>query len=97
MDNRSVKNVVIFISGTGTNAEKILDAVQIKYLAKYNFIVFTDKLNSNAKFIARKYRCIYLHNYLEEFYKKHNKTRTSILQKDGFHIRSLWTESVKNN
>ncbi len=90
-------HVAIFISGSGTNAEKILD-----YWCNYDTdcydikLIFTDRPNtSNAKKLSVKFNIRLIENDIKAYYTKQGCNRVTIGTPEGKKIREEWTNGIR--
>ena len=95
--NRNERHIAIFLSGSGTNAEKILEYWQKNATeTSCHFILFTDRPEgSNARIIAKKYNLELLENDIKLFYKQRKCNRVTLTTSIGRQIREEWTEAVR--
>ncbi len=96
--HRSFPHVAIFVSGSGTNAEKILNH-WCKYDKDYYAVklIFADRPNvSNAKKLAEKFNLRYVENDIKAYYAKRGCNRVSIGTPEGKKIREEWTNSIRD-
>ena len=94
---KSIQNAAIFISGRGTNAEKVLESI-----ARQNnpfwfpSVIITDNpLSSRASEIALKFGIPLIENDIKQFYKDRGEERVSLLTKGGREIRQEWTDNLR--
>lgn len=87
----------LFISGSGSNAEKILEFQQKKCNSSWKAVVIvTDNpLKSRATEIANKYNlpCVALD--IRQFYNDRGESRVSIMSEKGRIIREEWTAELR--
>ena len=77
-DGSSVPSAIIFMSGSGTNAEKLLESPDHGKLWKCSAIV-TDRVKGcRAKEIAEKFRIPYILYDIFQFYKDHGLETISV-------------------
>jgi len=90
-------NVAIFLSGTGTNAEKILNSWHRSgEMKRYRIVIFTDRpTTSRAKQLSESFGLPYVANDIKEFYKKNEYPQVPIATPDGYRFRENWTNSVR--
>lgn len=80
------------MSGTGSNVNKILERVYVRFKSKFKFFIFTDALESRAYEISLKYRDVgFLYLDMKNFYSERGYSSTSLLQTNGFVIREQYT------
>jgi len=95
LDNKQFYNAAIFISGTGTNAEKILSKYNSskKWIPK---VIVTDNPKmSKALEISEKYNIPIIINDIKEFYLKHDLNSISLSTIHGLEIREKWTNELR--
>lgn len=88
-------NCVIFMSGSGTNARRVIESMN----EDSSFVVLalvTDAPNTSAALeIGNEYSLPVVSNDIREFYKKHGKDRVSIRDEEGQRIREMWTNDLR--
>jgi folate-dependent phosphoribosylglycinamide formyltransferase PurN len=91
------QNVVIFMSGSGTNAENVLEYVSNrKPKAWIPSVIVTDApKKSRASEIALKYNIPLIEHDIKLFYKKNGEKRVSLLTEKGREIRQKWTAELR--
>ncbi len=84
------------MSGSGTNAEKVLD-FQKKTSAKWlpAVIITDDPERSRAAEIAKAYALPLLEFSIRDFYRRHGEDKISLASENGRRIRALWTEALR--
>lgn len=88
----------IFLSGSGTNAEKILSqfhdpAVHRGWVPK---VLVTDRpKTSRARVIAEKYGLPLIEHGLAAFYRRHGLDSVSLATEEGRRVRGLWTLALQ--
>lgn len=89
--------VAILMSGSGTNAEKLLESLKHPRFNTWTpSVIFTDApKTSRAEAIAQKYHIPYVSSDIREFYNQHGEKRVSLATERGREIRQLWTEHVR--
>jgi folate-dependent phosphoribosylglycinamide formyltransferase PurN len=94
---REIPHAAIFMSGSGSNAEKLLDSINKKRGGAWDAsIIFTDApLKSRASKIAEDYKIPYFELDILDFYKKRGETKVSLATGKGREIREEWTEEVR--
>ena len=94
-DGSSVPSAIIFMSGSGTNAEKLLESPDHGKLWKCSAIV-TDRVKGcRAKEIAEKFRIPYILYDIFQFYKDHGLETISVATERGLEVRNLWTDALR--
>lgn len=84
------------MSGSGSNAEKVLD-FQKKTSAKWlPAVIITDAPErSRAAEIAKNYDLPLVALSIREFYRQHGENKISLASENGRRIRELWTDSLR--
>lgn len=87
----------IFLSGSGTNAEKLLSRVRSgnapAYIPK---VLVTDRpKTSRAREIAQKYSIPLLEHGILDFYRAHGLEKVTIATEEGKKVRDLWTDALR--
>ena len=98
LPQKKIQNAAIFISGSGTNAENILNlASKNRDLHWKPTVIITDApLKSKAKEIAEKYKIPFIEHDIKQFYNNNGEKRVSILTDKGREIRKNWTDKLRN-
>ena len=87
----------LFLSGNGSNAEKILEHVHAAgekspWIPK---LLVTDRpKTSRAREIAQKYNIPLLEHPIASFYRAHGCEQVSLATEEGRRLRDLWTEEL---
>ena len=86
----------IFMSGNGSNAEKVLD-FQKKSSVKWlpSVIITDDPERSRAAEIAANYDLALVELSIREFYRHHGEDKISLFTENGRRIRKLWTDALR--
>lgn len=87
----------IFLSGNGTNAEKILQHFQSPSIIRHWIprVLVTDRpVSSRAGIIAEKYGLPLIEHGLAAFYRQHGLEKTTLATEEGRRIRRLWTTAL---
>ena len=96
-DENKVAKIAIFLSGSGTNAEKILE-YQKELKASANFetqVLVTDCPKSSRTYeIAEKFELPVIALGLKDFYKEYGLESTSLCSTKGREVRQLWTAKL---
>ncbi|HJO94585.1 MAG TPA: hypothetical protein QF753_14395 [Victivallales bacterium] len=97
LPEKEIENAAIFISGSGTNAENILNLKEENKNSNWKpCVIVTDApLKSRAKEIADKYKIPFIVHDIRQFYKNNGETRVSILTDKGREIRKKWTDELR--
>lgn len=95
--NREIPHAAIFMSGSGSNAEKLLESINSKEGKSWDAsMIFTDApLKSRAAKIAEDYKIPYFELDILEFYRKRGETKVSLATEKGREIREEWTKEVR--
>jgi len=90
-------SAAIFMSGSGSNAEKLLDSIRDEEIAPWKAaLIFTDaSLKSRAAEIARNYRIPLVELDILEFYRQRGETKVSLATENGRRIREEWTQEMR--
>ena len=93
----SKPNVAIFLSGSGTNAEKLLESLENpKYNTWNPSVLVTDNPNkSRASEIAKKYSLPVVELDIRVFYQERGLKTTSLATEEGRKVREEWTDSLR--
>ena len=84
------------MSGSGSNAEKLLESIKRGGNSWEASMIFTDApLKSRAAKIAEFYKVPYFELDILEFYRKRGETKVSLASEKGRKIREEWTEEVR--
>ena len=94
-DGDSVPSAIIFMSGSGTNAEKLLESQECGKLWKCSAIVTDRTKGCRAKEIAERFNVPYVLHDIFEFYKAHGLETISIASERGMEVRELWTDALR--
>ena len=82
----------IFLSGSGSNAEKVLE-VRKNWTAA---VIVTDAPEkSRAAEIAARFELPLVEFSIREFYREHGEKRVSLATENGRRIRELWTDGLR--
>ena len=89
--------IAIFMSGSGSNAEKILDFYNKNKCTTWRpQVIVTDNPNaSRAAEIAEKYTIPLVELDIRKFYRERGETRVSLFSEKGRGIREEWTEELR--
>lgn len=87
----------IFMSGSGTNASRILEHLDSIQHRPYDIVVVvTDRPHrSNAQRIAEERQIPLIANDIQHFYAEHGCPRVTIATPEGRQIREAWTDAVR--
>jgi folate-dependent phosphoribosylglycinamide formyltransferase PurN len=94
---RETPHAAIFMSGSGSNAEKLLDSIADGENKSWNAsMIFTDApLRSRAAKIAENYKIPYFALDILEFYRRRGETKVSLATEKGRKIREEWTDEAR--
>ena len=95
--NKTQRQVVIFLSGEGTNAEKVLDYWWKDRSELFHRVaLFTDRpTSSRARTIADKFNLPLIENDIKRFYLERGSGRVTLATSIGRQIREEWTVAVR--
>ena len=95
-DIKKMSHGAIFMSGNGTNAEKVL-AFHKKTAGKWlPSVIITDAPEkSRAAEIATEYDLPLIELSIREFYRRHDENKISLASENGRRIRELWTAALR--
>ena len=88
-------NLAIFLSGSGSNAEKLLANDQVRSAANPVVLVTDAPEKSRAAEIAAKYDLPVVEFSIRSFYRQHGLPNTSLATEAGRQVRELWTEELR--
>ena len=94
-DGSSVPSAIIFMSGSGTNAEKLLESPDHGKFWKCSAIVTDRTRGCRAKEIAEKFGIPYILHDIFQFYKDHGLETISVATERGMEVRNLWTDALR--
>ena len=90
------KKTVIFMSGSGTNAEALLEYSRKNDCGFEVSALFTDRPDRCRAFeIGKKFNCEVLSYDIFEYYKVHGETGIGLLNARRNQLRDLWTLEVE--
>ena len=87
--------LAIFLSGGGSNAEKLLQCEQVRQAAESVVLVTDAPEKSRAREIADKYGLPVVEFSIREFYREHGLKSISLATEAGRNVRELWTEELR--
>ena len=96
-DSPKTPSAAIFISGNGSNAEKMLARFHTPGRVPFWIpkVLVTDRpMTSRAKEIAREYGLPLIEHGIAAFYRKHGMSQVSVSTEEGRRIRQLWTDEM---
>ena len=90
-------HTAIFLSGGGSNAEKIINAVRALEDAPLELkaLVTDAPKTSRANELGKTYKLPVISVDIREFYAKHGESRVSIATPKGQELRKAWTDEVR--
>ncbi len=92
---RKYSNAVIFLSGTGSNAEKLLSSPRCG-TAWHCCAIVTDRSgHTRARKLAEQNGIPFVEADIFRFYAEHGLSKISIATKEGFRVRQLWTDDLR--
>ena len=95
-NEEKIPHGAIFMSGNGSNAEKVLDFHK-KTLAKWLpvAIITDDSERSRASEIATQYNLPLIELSIRKFYRQYGEDKVSLASENGRRIRELWTAALR--
>ena len=91
----SLPRAVIFLSGGGSNAEKLLTSPFYGRCWSCAAVVTDRPETSNAREIAANYGLELIEEDIFRFYEAHGLRKISIATEEGFAVRQLWTDALR--
>lgn len=91
---RKYSNAVIFLSGTGSNAEKLLSSPRYGISWRCCALV-TDRSTSRARELAEQHALPLIEVDIFRFYAEHGLAKISIATEEGYRVRQLWTAELR--
>lgn len=91
-------SAALFLSGSGTNAEKLLESCCGKSSAaswKVSVLVTDRPETSAARQLSARFDVPLVEHDLASFYRLHGEGKTSIHTERGMRIRELWTDALR--
>lgn len=88
-------NMAIFLSGTGSNAEKLLSDKSVRDVATPVVLITDAPEKSRAKIIGEKFNIPVEEFSIREFYRNHGLNSISLATAEGRQVRELWTEELR--
>lgn len=98
-NEESPRGGAIFLSGSGSNAERIIDEQRANGEDSRWFpvVLVTDApKTSRARELAEKFGLPLIENDIREFYRCRGKNRISIATEEGARIREEWTDDLRS-
>lgn len=90
-----VPSAIIFMSGSGTNAEKLLESEDRGKLWNCSAIVTDRTRGCRAEEIAKRFGIPYILHDIFQFYKDHGLETISVATERGMEVRNLWTDALR--
>lgn len=95
-DDASPFRAAIFLSGTGTNAARILERRMREKSSPWEPVaIVTDRPASAASDLARRFSLPLIEHDIAAFYRTYGMDRVSLASSDGIRIRGLWTDALR--
>jgi folate-dependent phosphoribosylglycinamide formyltransferase PurN len=93
----SPPRVLIFMSGSGTNAEKLLESISGHESPPWIpvAILSDNPQRSRAAEIAKKHAIPFIEHDIKKFYQERGENTTSLATKRGKMIRDEWTDAMR--
>lgn len=88
-------NFAIFLSGSGSNAEKLLEDSSVRAAAVPVVLVTDSPERSRAREIAAKHDLPLVECDIRQFYRDHGLDTISLATPEGQTVRELWTERLR--
>ncbi len=93
---RKYSKAAIFLSGTGTNAEKLLSSPQYGIDWECCVMVTDRPERSRAREIAANFGISLVESDIFKFYAEHGLSKISTSTEEGFRVRELWTDDLRS-
>lgn len=91
----SLPRAIIFLSGTGSNAERLLSSSAYGKVWTCAAVVTDRPGTSKAREIAEKYGLELVEDDIFRFYEEHGLRKISMTSEKGFAVRQLWTDDLR--
>ena len=94
---QKIPSAAIFLSGNGSNAEKMLARFRIPDSVPHWIpkVMVTDRpMTSRAKVISQEYGLPLIEHGIAAFYRKHGMSQVTVSTEEGRRIRQLWTDEM---
>ena len=88
-------NMAIFLSGVGSNAEKLLAEKSVINAADPVVLITDAPEKSKAGAIGKKYNIPVEEFSIREFYRSHGLKSISLASAEGRRVRELWTDELR--
>ena len=95
LTGKSRPNMAIFLSGGGSNAEKLLNDRQVLEYTNPVVLVTDAPEKSRARIIAEQHKLPVVEFSIREFYRNHGLATTSLATEKGRQVRELWTNELR--
>jgi folate-dependent phosphoribosylglycinamide formyltransferase PurN len=93
---KKIARAAIFMSGSGTNAEKLLESLKDGVKTWEPVVIVTDfPEKSRAAEIGNAFGVPVLAFSIREFYRRHGESTISLRTEQGRCIREMWTEALR--
>ena len=95
--NSNTPSAAIFMSGSGSNAEKLLESIGNSGMPTWRAsLIFTDApKRSRGAEIAAKFKVPFLSLDILEFYRERGELKVSLATENGRRIREEWTSEIR--
>ncbi len=90
-------NAGIFLSGSGSNAEKLLETLKglDSPVLNISALITDAPETSRARELGRMFNVPVIEHDIKKFYQERGETRVSIATSKGQEIRELWTDELR--
>ena len=95
--SEKMPSAAIFLSGTGTNVEKILSPFRNRGRIRHWLpkVLVTDRpRTSRAGIIAQQYGLPLIEHGIAAFYREHGLDKVTVATEEGRRVRQLWTDAL---
>ena len=92
---KNVPSAILFMSGSGTNAVKLLESPDYGKSWTCSVIVTDRTEGCRAKEIADRFGIPYLLHDIFQFYREHGLETISVATERGMEVRELWTDALR--
>jgi folate-dependent phosphoribosylglycinamide formyltransferase PurN len=89
-------SLAIFLSGSGSNAEKLLSDADVKSSVNFSVLVTDAPEKSRAEAIGAKFGLPVVSSSIRQFYRDHGLNTISLATEAGRNVRELWTAELRN-
>ncbi|MFW5802383.1 MAG: formyltransferase family protein [Verrucomicrobiota bacterium] len=90
--------VALFLSGHGSNAEKILELQRARENPAFEVVALVTDAppeRSRARLLAERFAVPVVENDIRAFYRDHGLTRVTLRSEEGRAVREAWTDAVR--